>query len=102
MNTVAGATVKFRFPSSMSPDPMPIYAPAASRVGSQAASCDSALMASLSVRTRRQMAFADMSETAACGTVVDLTLGDLRGRFSISLLEFSIVIAFDGCGEPSK
>ena len=58
--------------------------------------------ASLSVRTRRQIAFADMSETAARGTVVDLTLSDPRGRFTVASLEVSIPLAFDGCGEPSK
>jgi hypothetical protein len=55
-------------------------------------------MASLSVCNRRQSALADMSETAARGTVVDLTLCDLRGRLSVSSLEFSIAIAFDGSG----
>jgi hypothetical protein len=98
MNTVAGASVKFQFPESMSSDPMSIHAHAAPLV----ASADSALMASLSVRTRRQIVFADMSETAARGTVVDLTLRGLRGRLSFSLLEFSIAIAFDGCGEPCR
>ena len=62
----------------------------------------SSLMASLSVRTRRQIAFADMSDTAARGTVVDLTLSDPRGRFTVASLEVSIPIAFDGCGEPSR
>ena len=66
------------------------------------ASDDGALMASLSVGNRRQIAFADMSETAARGTVVGLTLCERRGRFSVSSLEFSIAIAFDGSGEPRK
>jgi len=63
---------------------------------------DSAPMASLSVHTRRQIAFADMSETAVRGTVAPLTLYDPRGRLSFSLLEFSIAIAFDGRGEPCR
>ena len=80
---------------------MSIHAHAAPHVASQVASDDSSLMKSLSVRTRRPIAFADMSETAARGTVVELTLCDRRGRMSFSLLEFSIAIAFDGCGVPS-
>jgi hypothetical protein len=106
VNTVAGASVKFQFSESMSFDPMSIRAHAATHVASQVALQlalnDSAPMASLSVRARRQIAFTDMSETAAPGTVVDLTLYDPRGRLSLSLLEFSIAIAFDGRGEPSK
>jgi hypothetical protein len=82
----------------MSFDPMSIRAHAALHVASQA-SGDSSRMASLSVRNRRRSALADMSETAARRTVVDLTLRDLRGRLSVSSLEFSIAIAFDGSGE---
>ena len=110
VNTVAGASVKFQFPESMSLDPMSIHAHAAphiaSREGShgasQGASDDSSPMECLSVRTRRQSSFADMSETAARGTVVVLTLSDLRGRSTVSSLEVSISIAFHGCGEPSR
>ena len=43
-----------------------------------------------------------MSETAKRGTVVGLTLYGSSGGFTFSSLEFSIAIAFDGCGEPSK
>jgi hypothetical protein len=101
VNTLAGASVKFQFPESMSFDPMSIHAHAAPQVASRGASADGSLVASLSVRTRRRIWFADMSETAARGTVVDLTLPDLRGRMSFSLLEILSAIAFDGCGVPS-
>ena len=74
----------------------------ASHVASHVASGDSPPMALLSVRPRRRIAFADMSETAVRETVVDLTFCDLRGRLSFSLLEFPIAIAFDGCGEPCR
>ena len=102
VNTVAGASVKFQFSESMRFDPMSIRAHAAPHVASYIAADDSALMASLSVRNRRQTAFADMSETAARGAVGHLTLYGPRGRLSFSLLEFSIAIAFDGCGEPCR
>ena len=59
-------------------------------------------IASLSVWNRRQVAFADMSETAGRGTVAALTVSDPRGHFTGSSLELSIAIAFDGCGEPSR
>ena len=98
VDTVAGASVKFKFPESMSSDPMSIHAHAASRVALD----DSSAMPPLSVRTRRRIAFADMSETAARGSVVDLTLCDPRGRFTVSSLEFSISMAFDGCGVQSR
>lgn len=58
--------------------------------------------ASLSVRTRRPIAAADMSETVARRTVVDLTLRERGGRFSLAALEFSIARALHGCGVPSK
>ena len=104
VNTLADASVKFQFPESMSFDPMSIHAHAAPHIASHGAShgpSDGSLTASLSVRTPRPIAFADMSETAARGTVVELTLCDRRGRMSFSLLEFSIAIAFDGSGVPS-
>lgn len=78
----------------MSFDPMLIYAHAAPEASS--------VMASLAVGTGRQLAFANMSKAAAPRTVVDLTLYEPRGQFTVSSLEFSISIAFDGCGEPSR
>ena len=83
---------------------MSIHAHAAPHIASHGAlhgASDGSLTASLSVRTRRQIAIADMSETAARGTVVELTLCDRRGRMSFSSLEISIVIAFDDYGVPS-
>ena len=67
-----------------------------------AASPEDGSVAALSVRNRRRIELADMSETVARGTVVDLTLHGSPGGFTFSLLEVSIAIAFDGCGVPSK
>ena len=101
VDTVADDAVKFQFLESMCLDPMSIHAHAAPQMDRQAARDDGSVSAALSVRHRRRIGLADMSETAALGTVVGLTLYGSRGQFTVSLLEFSIAMAFDGCGEPS-
>jgi hypothetical protein len=97
-NTVGDDAVKFQFPKSMSFDPMSIHAQAARTAARKAGSVAGAL----SVRNRPRIELADMSETAARGTVVGLTLYGLPGRFTFSSLEFSIAIAFDGRGESNQ
>jgi hypothetical protein len=97
-NTVDADSVKFQFPESMSFDPMSIYPHAASQTDRE----DSSVTTPVSVRRRRQIGLADMSETAARGTVVHLTLYGSRGGFTFPSLEFSLSIAFDGSGEPSR
>ena len=97
-DTVAGESVKFQFLESMSLDPMSIHAHGAPQMDLD----DSAVAAALSVRHRRQIGLADMSETATHGTVAGLTLHGSRGDFTFSSLELSNAIAFDGCGEPSR
>jgi hypothetical protein len=101
-NTVGDDSVKFHFMKSMSFDPMSIHAHAARQTARQAAQKASSVAAALSVRNRRRIDTADMSETAARGTVVGLTLYGSPGGFTFSSLEFSIAIAFDGCGEQNK
>jgi len=98
VDTVGGDSVKFQFLESMSLDPMSIHAHATRQTAREANS----VVAALSVRNRRRTELADMSETATRRTVVGLTLYRSLGRFTFSSLEFSIAIAFDGCGEPSK
>ena len=100
-DTVGGVSVKFQFLKSMSFDPMSIHAHAARRTARRTAADDGSVAAALSVRNRRRGGLADMSETATRETVVDLTLYGSQGRFTFSSLEFSIAIAFDGCGEQS-
>jgi len=97
-DTVGGDSVKFQFPKSMSFDPMSIHPHAARQVEWEA----SFVAAALSVRNRRRIELADMSETAMRGTVVGLTLYGWPGGFTFSSLEFSIAIAFDGRGEPNQ
>jgi hypothetical protein len=104
VNTVAGASVKFQFPESMTFDPMSIHVHPAPYVAPRdsVATDDRAPMAAVSVCTRRAIALADMSETARRRTVLDLTLSDRRGRFSSWMLELSRWGAFDGGGGPSQ
>lgn len=101
-NTVGGDSVKFQFLKSMSFDPMSIHPQAARQTARQANRKASFVAAALSVHNRRRIDIADMSETATGGTVVGLTLYGSPGGFTFSSLEFSIAIAFDGCGEPNK
>jgi hypothetical protein len=110
VNTVVNDSVKFAFPRSINLAPMSIYAHVARQMVKKATRetiwqtvrPDRSVPAALSVRHRRQIGLADMSETATRETVADLTLCGSRGRFTFSSLEFSIAIAFDGCGDPRK
>jgi hypothetical protein len=81
---------------------MSLQVHAASQMDRRAVRGEGVGAATLSVRHRRLIELADMSETATRGTVVDLTLYGSRGCFTFSSLEFSIAMAFDGCGDPSQ
>ena len=88
-NTLRDSSVKFQFLESMTPDPMSIHA--------HAAPDDRARMGALSVRLRRRIGIADMSETTVVGTVVLLTVRDGRDRMARLALELSCGIAFRCC-----